>query len=201
EIGPRQAGGAGGLLAGAFGGLAAELAEAGAHGQLGREAVLLEPLRKAAALLGREAEMELLGQRGRKAAGLEVGAGLRALAAGQGRFEVFTGGEMDAEQLEALGVVVGRRVAGDADAQALGHLLDGFGEADLLEGDQELEDIAMGVAAEAVIEALGGMDVEGGGFFAVEGAEADEAIAAGAEGDELSDDLADVGLGFQLIGE
>src|SRR6185437_16328926 len=91
KIGPCQLGRSGGcgLVAAALGGLAAELAKSGAHGELGRETMLLQPLRKPAAVLGGIAQVKLAGERRRDAAGLQIRPGLDPLAPGQGAFEVF----------------------------------------------------------------------------------------------------------------
>jgi hypothetical protein len=58
------------------------------------------------------------------------------------------------------------------------------------------------VAAEAVVDAVGGVDGEGAGLFLVEGAEAGVVLRAGlAQLEVVADDADDVGLGLDYLCE
>ncbi len=84
----------------------------------------------------------------------------------------------------------------------LGYGAHGFGEADVFHLLDEGEDVAGLVAAEAVVELAAGVDGEGGGLFFVEGAEAGVVLRAGfAQPDVVADDVDDVGLLLDGLGE
>ncbi len=75
-----------------------------------------------------------------------------------------------------LGGALGGRdlvvVVGDDHADVLGQILDGIDETHAGVFDHEADRGAVGAAAEAVVELLGGADREAGGFFVVEWAQA-----------------------------
>ena len=80
------------------------------------------------------------------------------------------------------------------DAEPGGQLLDRLLEGEVLDALEEVDDVAADLAAEAVVETLGGGDVEAGAALLVERAEALEAAApGGAQGDVVADDLGDAG--------
>src|ERR1043166_3847795 len=90
---------------------------------------------------------------------------------------------------------------GHGDAELLGkqtHGLDPFEAFDFL---NEFDDVATFVAAEAMEDLLGRADGEGGGVFAVEGAEALEVCAAGSKLHVALDHRNDIDLVSQLVGE
>ena len=79
---------------------------------------------------------------------------------------------------------------------------DGLRETDVLNFADEAEDVAGGLAAEAVIELADGMDGEGRGLFFVKGAKAGVVLRAGfAQADVALDDLDDIGLLLDGLGE
>ena len=78
----------------------------------------------------------------------------------------------------------------------------GFWEGDVFDLGDEAEDVARGLAAEAVVELADGVDGEGGGFFLVERAEALVVLRSGlAQADVALDHLDDVGLLLDGLGE
>jgi len=81
----------------------------------------------------------------------------------------------------------------DGDVEALPECLDGFGEAELLGLTDEADGVAGFAAAEALEEALVGIDVEGRGLFVVERTKPLEPGAAGlAEGDDPGNHIGEV---------
>jgi hypothetical protein len=72
-------------------------------------------------------------------------------------------------------------------------------EVDALLFHNEGEDIAAGVAAEAVPALLLGVNIEGGMLFTVEGAESAEGAARFGQGDMLADDVNDVQFLFDVV--
>ncbi len=157
--------------------------------------------------VGRVADAEGLDAfRGEAAAG-EVFAGDGAFGAAE---LLFKPGGCGFVEFEELGTQAGsggffRRgelALGQGDAAFLGDDADGLREADVLDFADEAEDVAGGLAAEAVVELAHGVDGEGGGFFLVEGAEAGVVLRAGfAQADVALDDLDDVGLLLDGLGE
>ena len=96
----------------------------------------------------------------------------------------------------------GEFALGQRDAALLGNDPHRFGKADVFDLAHEGEDVAGGLAAEAVIELAGGVDVEGGCLFVVERAEAAVVLGAGlAQSDVALDYLDDVGLLLDGFGE
>ena len=87
----------------------------------------------------------------------------------------------------------------DGDAVALAERLDGLGEGELLGFADERDRVARLAAAEALVEALVHIDVEGGRLLAVERAEALQPRAARlAQGDDARDHVGDVHAKLQV---
>ena len=82
---------------------------------------------------------------------------------------------------------------------ALGEKLDGLGKAEALDVHDEIDDVAALFAAEAVVDLLVRRDGEGGRFFIVEGAQAEEVAAVAGEGDVAGDHVHDVAAGGELL--
>ena len=103
---------------------------------------------------------------------------------------------MQFEELGALaglgGLLRGRELAlGQRDASLLRDGADGLGEGEAVHLHDEGEDVALLVAAEAVVVAVGGVDGEGAGPLLVEGAEAGVVLGAGLAQLEVVADDAD----------
>jgi hypothetical protein len=97
----------------------------------------------------------------------------------------------------------GRRkfALGQRDAAFLGNNFDGFGKANFFKLLHEGEDVSRFPAAEAMKE-LAGVDGKGGSLFAVERAEASEALRARfLQRDVAADNLDDVGLLLHELGK
>ena len=102
-----------------------------------------------------------------------------------------------AAALLGLPRLLGRGVGdlGHRDAELLGHHAHGFGEGDVLDLLHEAEDIASGIAAEAVKELVAGVHRERRGLFLMEGAQPGLVLRAGfAQLDVLAHNADDVGL-------
>jgi len=158
-------------------------------------------------VVGRVADAEGLdGLEGDAAAG-EVLAGTSGLGGVEGLLEVLRGGLVDIDELApdaGFAGLFGRGelALGKRDAGLLGDGTDGLGKGDVFELHDEGEDVAFFVAAEAVEVAVGGVDGEGASLLFVEGTEAGEVLGAGfAKTDEVADDLDDVGLLLDEMGE
>ena len=88
------------------------------------------------------------------------------------------------------------------DAELLGHHAHGLGEGDVLDLLHEAEDIASGIAAEAVEELVAGVHRKRRRLFLVEGTQPLVILrAALAQLDVLADDADDVGLLLDGAGE
>ena len=85
------------------------------------------------------------------------------------------------------------------ESQAAGKDLDRVLERNLLDHLDEAEEIAAGLAAEAVPEPLFGIDGERRGSFLVEGTEPGEAAPGLAEADVRGDDIDDIGSAADFI--
>ena len=107
------------------------------------------------------------------------------------------------EGFALAGIVVGvLGTLGHGDAVAFGEALEGFEERDAFEFLDEADDVALGLAAEAVIELLGGVDGKRRGFFLMKRAETLIAVGAClAEADFFADDADDVDARFQFLDE
>ena len=79
------------------------------------------------------------------------------------------------------------------DADLAGQAFDRFGEGEVLNVRDELDDVTADPAAVAVVEAVVRVDVERPGFLVMERAQTDQRGAASGEGDVLADDLFDRG--------
>ena len=184
-----------------FGGEEAALAQ-DVFGEVRRESVA-----HVVEVIGRVADAELREGLGGDTAAGEVLAG----AGGLGRFErlleVLRGSLVEVEQLTANTGLTGFRgrvelTLGKGDAALLRDGADGLGEALVLKLHDKGKDIALLVAAEAVEVAVRGVDGEGAGLFLVKRAQAGEVLRAGlTQADVLADDLDDVGLRFDELGE
>src|SRR5690606_5282826 len=90
------------------------------------------------------------------------------------------------------GGVVPALLVAQGDAGLGGEALDGLGEGEVVDLHHERDGVAALLAAEAVEEALGGADLEGGRLLVVEGAQPLEVAAAGvAQLEVLGDDGVD----------
>ena len=122
-------------------------------------------------------------------------------------FEVLRGGLVDVDAAGGAGRLPGlfgraELALGQRDAGLCGDGADGFGEAERLHLHDEGEDVALLVAAEAVVVAVGGVDGEAAGLLLVEGAEAGVVLGAGfAQLEVVADDADDVGLLLDELGE
>ena len=166
---------------------------------LGGEAVLRGPGEDGALAVGRVADAEALGRFAVELAGGEVVAGLGGLG-DLAEAALVEGGELgvDAEE-EAAGdglVVLGHV---ERDAAALGEETDGVDEGHAVRHHQELEDVAVRAAAEAVEGAAGGGDDEGGRLLLVEGAAGLEVGRGALERDARADELDDVRPSANLL--
>ena len=156
---------------------------------------------------GGGADLELFGDLHPKAAlflpvGPHEGADFRIGAQG---LVVVLGGELvEFENLLAQGALLTRRAAAaflvfDRHAVALADGLHGLGEVELFGLADEGDDVAGLAAAEALEEAIVGVDVEGRRLFVVERTEAFEAPAGLAQGDGPGDDIHDVHTQLQVL--
>ena len=87
----------------------------------------------------------------------------------------------------------------ERDVGAFGEAAHGVHEADVFVFLDKGEDIAPFMAAEAVKDLLGGVDVEAGGFFLVKGAEGGEVGPRPFQGQVGADDIHDVAGGADLF--
>lgn len=136
--------------------------------------------------------------------------GFEVVAGGGGDFffieevvEPFGGVFMEGEELGASPAsFIGEGVEfglGDDDAGAIGEASDGGGVIDVFVFHDEAGGGATGLAAEAVEGLAGGVDVEGGGFFVVEGAEGSVVGADAFEREVGADELDDIGGGEHFL--
>ena len=63
---------------------------------------------------------------------------------------------------------------GNRDSELLSQSADGFGKTNAILAHEELENTSSSSTAKTFEDAFGGADTEGGGFFVVEGAQAEE---------------------------
>ena len=89
----------------------------------------------------------------------------------------------------------------DGDAAFFGDGAHRFREVGFVHLHHEFENVAAGAAAEAVVDLLDRMDGEGGRFFGMERAEADEILAALFQAHVFADHADDVRLLLDAIGE
>lgn len=114
---------------------------------------------------------------------------------------------MEFEELAALAVLLGffgrgEFAFGEGDARFLRDGANRLGETDVLDFLDEGEDVAVLVAAEAIEELAAGVNAEGRSLLFMEGAEAGVVLGASfAESDVVANDLDDVGLLFDGLGE
>ena len=109
------------------------------------------------------------------------------------------GGHGFDETCSALPVARGRRVVvAQLDASASGESLDRLCEVEVLDLSHEGDDVAAGLAPEAVVEALLRVDRERRGLLRVERAEAHPPASNLAQGDVLAGDLDEVDGGPHL---
>ena len=92
----------------------------------------------------------------------------------------------------------GRAVVAQLDARAPGEALDRLREVEVLDLAHERDDIAAGLATEAVVEALLGVDGERRGLLGVERAQTHPPAPHLAQGDVLAGDLHEVDGGPHL---
>jgi hypothetical protein len=91
---------------------------------------------------------------------------------------------------------------GELDTGFLGHGADSFGEAQIFYLADKTEDIAALAAAEAVVKLAPGVDGKRRGLLFVKRAEAAVVLGSGfAEANVAADDLYDIGLLFDGLGE
>ena len=88
-----------------------------------------------------------------------------------------------------------RVVVAELDAGPAGQALDRLGEVEVLDLPHEGDDVALRLAAEAVVEALLGVDRERRRLLGVERAQPDPPPAHPLQGDVLAGDLDEVGRG------
>jgi hypothetical protein len=94
--------------------------------------------------------------------------------------------------LDSLETAIARTGRGDRNAEAPGQQLDGLAKADLLVEHDELEEVAAGLAAEAVEQLRAGVDREGRRLFFVEGAQPFHARAGRLEWNVVGDHPDDI---------
>src|SRR5579883_73751 len=154
--------------------------QAGLFDQRGRELALLEEPQQRAAAAVRVAQPELIGGFRRHAAFGEVGA--RGFARGrvQIRAEMLLRDLVHLVERAALPrVLVGiLRAFRHGNAVALGKGLEGFVEAQSFDLHDEVEHVAAGAAAEALVELVRGIDGKRGRLLVMEGAQAGIAVRA-----------------------
>ena len=127
----------------------------------------------------------------------QVVPGLAGVGRGQQPLVVPLGGLLHGveEHLAALTVPTRRGVLADGDAGLVGQAADGVDEVEVLDGPHETDGVALGLAAEAVVEAVLGVDAERWGLLPVERAQALPPAAHLLECGVLTDQGDDVGLG------
>jgi len=142
-----------------------------------------------------------------EAAASEVFAGSRTFWAAEAFLEERYCALVNVEQLPAetgFFGFSGRGVAGfgQRDAELLRYQTDGFGESDVFDLLDEAEDVAGNTATEAMIELARGVDGEGCGLLAVEGAKARIVLRSRLfQLDVVADDADDVRLLFDRVRE
>ena len=150
------------------------------------------------------AELEGLGGLGGDAAFLLVEAAELALFAGEEDLAVELGGgagdRVGLVALDLLGVAGGvLEAGGELDAVELGQLAGGLEEALALELHDEVDAAAPHAAAEALVAAPFGVDIEAGGALAVEGTAGGEILARALEADVAADQIDDVDPILELL--
>ena len=131
-----------------------------------------------------------------EAAGAQVAAGLAASGADSSRsWYQSTAAAHGVDQAGALLAALALVLVGVAqdDAGLAGQELDGADEVEVLDLAHERDDVALGPAAEAVVDVLLGVDRERAGLLAVERAQPAEAAPDPLELHVLADDGDDVG--------
>ena len=99
-------------------------------------------------------------------------------------------------------VVAGLRLLRQRDAVLVGQFLERFPERETFDGHHEVEDIALGVAAVAIVKLVFGVDGKRGRLLVVERAQAGVAVSETAQARHVIRDHADdVDLRFQFLGE
>jgi len=115
---------------------------------------------------------------------------------------VFGGEFVDVEVFLAQGSFLaagaGALFVFDLDRESLADGLDRFGEAELLSFTHESNHIARLTTAEALVEPLIWIDMEGGRFLVMEGAESLHSSSRFAQSDHSRDDIRDVYAEFQV---
>ena len=96
------------------------------------------------------------------------------------------------EDLAPLAVVAGCGILVDGDAGLVGQATDGVHEIEVLDGPYEADGVALGMAAEAVVEALLGVDTERGCLLPVKRTQAHPSAALTFERSLLPDEGHDV---------
>ena len=150
--------------------------------------------------LGSPAQSEAPGDLGLDAALVEIGAGTLA-ARGPQALGVEAGRQIHhAEQLFAARIGrPGSTVLGQRHVGLLGQCAHRLGEREAVLAHEEAEGVAAHAAAEAVEDALLGIDHEGGRLLAVEGTEALPVLSGLLQIHEAADDFDDVHPGPDLV--
>src|ERR1039458_7656705 len=168
------------------------------------EAALFEQAEESAPIAIGIAEAELFDGFGPDAAAGQIGARDFAGRPGQAGAEILLREFVHLVEGFALaGFLIGiLRALGHWNAVALGQALEGFVKAQTFELHDEAHHVALGLAPEAVVELLGGVDRERRSLLLVERAEALIAVDAGlAEPDFFADDADNVDARFQFLDE
>ena len=181
-------------------GVVVERAEAGVDHFLDGEAVGAGEAVERAAQVGVVADLEALDDLGGEGALLEVG----ARGGGPGGLQqaaVEKGGGLGVDLQQALGagrtaVVLAHR---DGYAALVGQVADGVDERHAVVLHEELEDVAVLAAAEAVVALALDVDVEGRRLLVVEGAACHEAAARALERKTVADHGHDVGPAADVL--
>ena len=131
------------------------------------------------------------------AAAAQVVAGLAGVGSDQQPLVVPLGGLLHGveQDLAPLAVPARARVLADGDARLVGQAPHRIDEVEVLDGPDEADGVALGLAAEAVVEALVGVDAERRGLLAVERAQADPPAPLPLERGVLPDEGHDVRCG------
>ena len=135
---------------------------------------------------------------------VDISAGLRAVRSGEVGPEMV---ERDLMHLAQNGacfrpVVSGGGLLRQFDAVLLGQFFERLPEREPLDIHHETEDVAFGVAAEAFVELMVGIDREGRGLLVMERAEAGIPVAEAAQArNVIRNDANDIELRFDVLGE
>ena len=172
-------------------GAVADVGEARLDDQFPRDALAGEMAHQAVALVGRVAQTEPLPRRVADAALGKIGARLVPGAAGQLAFEPAAGLLEDIVEGRGASIALPlfRAALGHRETGTSGKPLHGLGKREVLGLHHIADDIAVGSAAEAVIETLGVGDREGRGLLLMEGTQPDILAAAALQADAGSYDL------------